>query len=153
MCQSELLSTADLFTIIIRTLNRFGVLERTMHLSPETATTVTKACGALHNFLQTEGDRKHSSQNNTDQPRQWVRGLGRQGGHRNSTDARLVREESSDSFSRGGALRCQQDIVTVTSVDTLFRTVTWLLINKGLILSEWPPLAPARFVRPRTGYK
>ena len=92
-------------------VNRFGVLGGTMQLSPTRAITVTKACVALHNFLQTEGDRKHSSQSNTDQPRQWVRGLGRQGGNRNSTDARLVREEFSHYFSRAEALRWQQDIV------------------------------------------
>jgi len=33
-------------------VNRFGVRGRTMHLSPERATTVSKACVALHNILR-----------------------------------------------------------------------------------------------------
>ena len=53
---------------------------------------------------------QQSNNTETDQPSQWVRGLGRQGGNRKSTDERLVQKEFSDYLSREGALRRQQDI-------------------------------------------
>ena len=93
------------FGIIV---NRFGVLSRPMNLDPDTATTVTQACIALHNFLRTKEDARYA-QEVQDRQCQWYRELGRQAGNRNAGSAREVREELCDYFYTNGAVNWQWD--------------------------------------------
>ena len=106
---------------------RFGVFRTPIHLSPDNAVIVTKACLALHNFCQRQKDKNFvppSLIDNEDPvshimvPGEWRRNTNnhlanivQQSGNRNAANARWVRDKLKEYVNGVGKVPWQEGIV------------------------------------------
>ena len=106
---------------------RFGVFRTAIHLSPDNAVIITKACLALHNFCQRQRDKHFVPLSLVDQedpvshemvPGEWRRNtcnhLGniiQQSGNRNAANARWVRDKVKEYVNGVGKVSWQEGLV------------------------------------------
>ena len=90
-------------------VNRFRVLDKYIHLSPQKCTVVTNACIVLHNFLLSKKDVSYTLSEH-EVPQQHCQTLVHQGGNRSQGAARDIRDELCDFFNTNGQVDWQWDI-------------------------------------------
>ena len=106
---------------------RFGVFRATIHLSPDNAVIITKACLALHNFCQRQRDKHFVPLSLVDQedpvsyemiPGEWrgntrnhLANIIQQSGNRNAANARWVRDKVKECVNGVGKVFWQEGLV------------------------------------------
>jgi len=106
---------------------RFGVFRGAIHLSPDNAVIITKACLALHNFCQRQRDKYFVPLSLVDQenpvshemiPGEWrgntsnhLANITQQSGNRNAANARWVRDKVKEYVNGVGKVSWQECIV------------------------------------------
>ena len=106
---------------------RFGVFRAAIHLSPDNAVIITKACLALHNFCQRQRDKHFVPLSLVDQenpvshemiPGEWrgntsnhLANITQQSGNRNAANARWVRDKVKEYVNGVGKVSWQECIV------------------------------------------
>ena len=106
--------------------SRFGVFQKALPLDPEIVTSVVLAACVLHNFLRSKSSSRqvYSPDGTFDKdntPGEWRANVGpsnmenfvQQGGNRNRSDARGVRDEFCDYFNSNGQVPWQWDVIHI----------------------------------------
>ncbi|XP_046555925.1 putative nuclease HARBI1 [Haliotis rubra] len=91
-------------------VNRFCIFQKPLQVSPEVASSVVLASVALHNFLKSNSDPVYNT-NDAANVHSVIRGFIQQGGNRNASNAREVRDELADYFMTEGQVDWQWDMV------------------------------------------
>ena len=106
--------------------SRFGVFQKALPLDPETITTIVLVACVFHIFLRSKTSSRQvycpdGSFDKDQSPGEWRTNAGpnnlvnlvQQGGNRNRSDARNVRDELCDYFNTNGQVPWQWDVIHI----------------------------------------
>lgn len=100
--------------------SRFGFLQRALPLEPDKVTKCVLAACALHNFFRSKSSQVYTPEGSFDNQissGEWRNesnnfvNMAQQGGNRNTTDARSIRDEFKDYFNTNGQVYWQWDLL------------------------------------------